>query len=115
MSQVFFDMSVAFNDLTEPFTIQKISYTNDGFGKTQKVIGDPISVVGFVRYNDKPLKQLAEGYRQWKIARLHTQNPIPLNNGDEVILKQIEYKVVNDKDNSNYGFYVYILMQKFTD
>ena len=109
------DMSEAFTGLEEAFTIQKISYINDGFGKTTKLIDNFISVVGFVRYNDKPLKQLSEGYRQWKVARLHTRIPLPLNNGDEVILKGGEYKVVNDKDNSNYGFFIYILMQKFSD
>jgi hypothetical protein len=104
----FFDMSEVFEEWIEPFTYRKISFTNDGYGKTTKVESPDISAVGFVRFKVfKELLQEANGFFQWQQVEIHTKSPLNLQNGDEIILQNKKYKILNCQDNSNYGFYIY--------
>lgn len=104
----FFDMSGVFQEWIEPFTYSKITFTNDGYGRTTKVLSPPISAVGMVRYKIfKELLQEAEGIWQWQQVEIHSKSPLNLENGDEILLNNKKFKILNSQDNSNYGFYIY--------
>jgi hypothetical protein len=62
---------------------------------------------------DRELRLLPEGQRSWKWSQLHCTDNLGLKNGDNVEVAGTLYRVMGEKDWSDYGYWRYQLVEGF--
>lgn len=65
-------------------------------------------------FDDRKLKVKPEGQRSWNWQMLHTTPDVKLRNDEEFWIKGTPYRVMSQKDYSEYGYVAYELVQDYT-
>jgi hypothetical protein len=65
-------------------------------------------------FDDRKLKVKPEGQRSWNWQMLHTTPNVKLRNDEEFKIKGTPYRVMSQKDYSEYGYVTYELVQDYT-
>ena len=65
-------------------------------------------------FDDRKLKVKPEGQRSWNWQMLHTTPNVQLRNDEEFKIKGTPYRVMSQKDYSEYGYITYELVQDYT-
>lgn len=64
-------------------------------------------------FKDQDLKVLSEGQRAWRWSSLHISASFGLKVGDYVSIRGVKYKVMSEKDWSDYGYFRFGLVEAF--
>lgn len=64
-------------------------------------------------FNDRKLALKPEGERSWNWQMLHVTPEVKLANGEEFKIKETPYRVMSNKDYSEYGYITYELVQDY--
>ncbi len=87
---------------------------------TNLVDGEALRVVreqtcrGMVQpFGPRELKLKPEGERSWNWQMLHTDPSVSLKDGEEFSVKGVKYRVMSQKNYSEYGYVMYELVQDY--
>ena len=65
-------------------------------------------------FDDRKLRIKPEGERSWNWQMLHTTPDVKLKNDEEFKVKGVPFRVMSNKDYSDYGYITYELVQDYT-
>lgn len=65
-------------------------------------------------YTGRKLKIMADGQRSWKWSTIHSTPDLVLNLDDIIIVNEIPYRVMTDKDFSTYGYVSYHVIRDYS-
>lgn len=82
-------------------------------GEIQRVVREQ-RCRGMVQpFGPRELKLKSEGERKWNWQMLHTDPSVSLRDGEEFTIHNIRYRVMSQKNYSEYGYVMYELVQDY--
>jgi hypothetical protein len=97
----------------QSYSLDKITKTLVNYQTVETKVA--ISFVGTVQpLQARQLELKPEGQRQWRWLEIHSTPDLELANDDEVIFKNVRYRVLSVFDYSDYGYRRYEIAEAFT-
>lgn len=107
------DLNEALTEYFQPMIFTQIVKSVVNFQNVETITD--INIQGVMQpFSDQKLYMKPEGQRSWKWVLLHAEPGAPLNTDDEVTNLGTQYRVMQKRDYTQYGYVEYHLVQDYT-